>query len=257
MWQFLIVFAISFSAFSSEFIEDLTTVQKEEIKIFKKAGYKNINIRKFRHSTPNQSGHNIDLSIINLDQNSWTEKIIFHHLSEINRIYAKCDLSLNNLKLITAISPSGTNKIPYLKSEATNSFMNKLQKPNHPLIFLINKFTEGNLGAIAGTPFFVEETYPKLLNTIWISSIIETPYYNTYHDMSADGISHLRVRNPNYDVWAHELAHLLGNAPHLTTDTPNLLSGDSEFLSDDITPEQCSIFLKHKFIIKNRVEKVF
>lgn len=202
--------------------------------------------------------HILDGIIVLFRNTGWTKEVIEAHLKRTNEIYAQCGIRMGEFQFIESDAFQGKLDIQerwnYDGDDLLISKATPAQK--RPVIYLMRDILPGNSGAREGAftnivNFWVPLA-PIAQNTIWISNIINNESYGQYHDMTDDGKSVLKTRDPSYNVVAHEIAHLLADMGHETElKEKNLLNGSSELLGEHLLPRQCERFKKSPMLRPN------
>ncbi len=163
----------------------------------------------------------VPLDLIVLKNGAWGPETVYPHVERAQRIFARCGIRFAPVKIDYAEAPGFARRPPF-DQELAEAVM-----PGHakPALF----FFDG-AGSEAYGEDFSDSSPRKILEyTGWIASQINTPDY-------------VKARHPAYDTVAHEIAHMLCNCGHTSPGLPNLLSGQAEFVNDEVTPQQCEQF---------------
>lgn len=168
--------------------------------------------------------HSFDLTVMNLRGSSWTMEQIRPSLIRTAEIYRPCGIKLSKVKILEVDPPHGKIDLSNWDDyKLSNMVPDSVERP---LVFLFKYSLEG---ATAYAWHKNACSRAKRCNTIWITSDVNDPRY-------------LAARDPSYSVWAHELAHILGNQDHIPGKEPNILSGHLGLGNDVITEQQCTHF---------------
>lgn len=163
----------------------------------------------------------VPLDLIVLKDSAWGPETVYPHVDRAGEIFARCGIRFNPVRLSYAEAPRFERHAPHDQELAEKV----LAQHSKPALF----FFEGEGSEAFGEDFSPSAPRRVLEYTGWIASHINTPGY-------------VAARKPTYDTVAHELAHLLCNCGHTPAGQLNLLSGQAEFVNDEITPEQCEQF---------------
>jgi len=203
--------------------------EKEE-KRWADAGFTNpkiefIDTRRFYHKTGQTFTHELDLTVVMFRGTDWKQKIILSRLKKMSGIYARCGLRIGTLKFVTADAPGG--KVDFARpGDRDREIARRVPPTPKPILFYFRSIPKFNAYA------WVEHTdnidIPDAIkNTAWFSLSI-TMELNK------------KIRHPGYVSEAHELGHiLLDSLEHATGGIKNLMSGNHEYVTDTLTPEQC------------------
>lgn len=162
----------------------------------------------------------VPLELVVLADSGWGPETVYPHIERAQRIFAACDIHFGPVALRTIAAPEFVRQAP-----ADQELVDAHPELRKPAIFFF---------AGAGSEAYGEDFSPTaprrvLEYTAWIGSHVNSAEY-------------VRARSPLYDTVAHEIAHLLCNCGHVEPGIPNLLSGQVEFVNDQVTPAQCAQF---------------
>ncbi len=149
------------------------------------------------------------MAIVMESKSSWTEDDTRAMLDRANVILSQCQISLveDPQKVIYL----GTLAMDYDSIGVANEFYKQFKTP---LLFLVEATQyNGSAGWAPGSKY------------LFISS----------HSRSAD---YQKIRNPEYEILAHELGHMLGDLRHLSSEQ-NLMAAYITNQSAQLTKEQC------------------
>jgi len=221
-----------------------------ETKMWKRAGFANPEFSSLEIPAADpQIGipitHVLDATIVMFRNSGWTRSQIEAHLKRTNEIYAQCGIRLGDIKLVETEAYQGkidiNDRWNYEGDDLKIASATPLE--NRPVIYLMRRIMQVEGGYTNFEHFGFSERNPKVANTIWLASIINTEDYYYYHTSDDTGRNYLLRRDPSYNVVAHELAHLLADMGHETTITEkNLLNGSASEVNDHLLPRQCEKF---------------
>ncbi|MBD63615.1 MAG: hypothetical protein CME62_00275 [Halobacteriovoraceae bacterium] len=168
--------------------------------------------------------HSINLNLVQFINNGWTKEQVVSTIQRTADIYAQCGIKVNQVKFIQTTAVEDQVDISFQKDEDAR-LASMAPTTERPLVFYIRSNIEDE-NAFA---------WPRRMaplprrNTAFITSQVNNSQYQ-------------ELRDDGYSATAHELAHLYCDCPHEESSTKNLLAGDVEYLSRDLTPAQCQIF---------------
>lgn len=173
----------------------------------------------------------IDLDIIVLRGGGWSTTEIKKRYKDLAAVYAECEIGIRHAQIIEADSYVGVDVAFDIVEENLRGDMGRLAlaapENIHGRIraYHIRSFSNGNVG-FAGSPHqkhLLGEESP-VLNTIWITAVVNTESYK-------------KKKAKGYLTEAHELGHVLTQAGHITSNSPNIMTSKSQGRS--FNQEQC------------------
>ena len=167
--------------------------------------------------------HSIDLSVVVFKNAGWNNlQLVADHFQRVSDIYNKCQIKIGDISMVMV--DAGTNVL----SEGETEYLAKRTPAyfGRPTLYFATKVSDKH-DAYAWSGDVGCDGFPARCNTAWISSIVNANRYKS-------------IRDPDYSVVAHELAHILGDYDHVEG-KKNIL-GTFEFGDDSITAEQCKKF---------------
>ena len=228
-----------------------------ETKTWKRAGFANPEFSTIivaEAALPNiPVTHVLDATIVMFRNSGWTRNQIETHLKRTNEIYAQCGIRLGDIKFVESDAYQGKIDINERWNYEGDDLKIAAATPveNRPVIYLVRKIMQTEGGYTNFEHFQYSENNPKVANTIWLASIINTEDYYYYETGDDSGRNYRLRRDPSYNVVAHELAHLLADMGHETSLTEkNLLNGAPSEVNDHLLPRQCEKFKSNPMMRK-------
>ena len=152
----------------------------------------------------------LPMNVVIESRSSWTTASVSRMVRRANNLLAQCHISVA-IKLPWEMF-LGTLAMDYESIEVANQFYNDSKTP---MLFLIEtRQYSGSAGWAPGS------------NYLFISSYSLSDEYK-------------KLRNPEYEILAHELGHMLGGLKHLS-DGQNLMAGYIANQTAQLTKEQCA-----------------
>ena len=183
--------------------------------------------------------------VVDRRERFWTMKSINTHKFNLLKTLSSCGINLNKLLLVrvrvdrlkydtTIASRSASNPMIEVK------FLDKATRFKNPTIFLLEERPNYNK-AFALTTSSIKRAagfrmdWANLVNTAWI-----TGNHSAY--TSAPNAT------KTYSVVSHELAHIIGDLKHISSNTPNLMNNldVKETKNHALTKQQCAAIIKHQ-----------
>jgi hypothetical protein len=187
-----------------------------------------------------------NLTFLLVRQTSWTKDLVLKHLKEIARIYNTddCRILFHKVYIVEADPYKGYTSIDWSSMYPAPDNAVDVQVGRQipadaprPVVVLMESSAQG-YSAYAGVKDKITDKNAPLLNTAWVTALINTSTY-------------LQRLPADYDPIAHELAHLFGNMPfHNDLPEPNILHNDFDKINDKILPEQCVEFQKSEMVFQ-------
>jgi len=201
--------------------------------------------------------HVLDTTLVMFRNTGWTQTQVEAHLKRTNEIYAQCGIQLGTVKLVESDAYQGRLDINQRWTGMDDDDDRIISKATpiaeRPVIYLMRDILPRSHRETAYTNYHdFKDTFPLTVrDTIWISSFIESDQYPIFHTVDQEGRNILATRDPSYDVFAHELAHLLGNMGHeMNIKEKNLLNGSPSEVNGNLIPRQCELFKKNPLLRK-------
>ena len=167
--------------------------------------------------------HSFSPTFVYLRGSGWNADLIAQEVEKARIIFDQCHIKLEPVETIEMEPLDG---ILDLTGQYDLKLVTALNRSERPLIFFLR-----NVGVAYshGDDFTPNSPMKSLTDTSWLGTEILTSHYKL-------------ARDPRYSPVAHEIAHVLCNCGHVASGVRNILSGDSDFVSDQITPGQCEAF---------------
>lgn len=194
--------------------------------------------------------HAFDLTVVMFRGTGWTYPQVEPHFKRINEIYAQCGIRLEEVKVVESDAYRGLLDVrtPWAGEDLTIAKAVP-RGVERPAMFLMRDLPS-QMSAYAGIPSYaLQELDPAIHDMIFVSDYVNSPDWPYYQDGDVSGRVYRSKIDPSYEVFAHEIAHLLANAGHelpgqngIAKDEKNLLMGEKSGVSDRLLPRQCEAF---------------
>ncbi len=181
------------------------------------------------------------ISVVVFKNTSWKNLEVIKQVDSAAKVLNQCGLRLNKAHLINVEAPNKTAIIRRHRAcfdpepDGHHHITNTIPYLPGIRIFYIKRF-------IIGPEAFAAADYTSINtpaeNTIWLQP------------RSPDAIP---AFDPNYQVLAHEIGHILLNSGHIKDkgeNIPNLMSGKPSLLNNELTFEQCELLRSHRLVKK-------
>lgn len=206
----------------------------------------------FMLSVPHAAAsYGLGLSVYNLAPNEWSFADLMFQVSEVNRVMRQCDVQVERARFITL---EGAD-LPY----------------DFPDFITLNRslLAAGHLSREVVNLFFVDNFYGELgkqsssgvaLNDTWVAEA-EPWYRGLKYARGSAWLTRVIVSeryrellNPRYSPSAHEIAHILLDAPHIPDPrVANVLSGNN-LRNDVFTEAQCARIRRSPYVYSRDVD---
>jgi hypothetical protein len=152
----------------------------------------------------------LSMAVVMESNSSWTTEDTTSMIERANKILSQCQISLiENPKTVIYF---GSLAMDYDSIGIANEFYKQLKTP---LLFLVEaKQYNGSAGWAPGSKY------------LFVSSYSRSDDYK-------------KIRNPDYEILAHELGHMLGGLQHLSNEQ-NLMAGYIANQTAQLTEAQCN-----------------
>jgi len=168
--------------------------------------------------------HSFDVRVVVLKDAGWNDlQLVADHFQRVAEIYSRCKIKLGEISVVVA--DAGTRNI----TEASSADFAR-RTPIYfetPVVYFASQVST-RYHAYAWSGDEACENNAAKCNTAWISSFVNTQRYKS-------------ERDPQYNVVAHELAHIIGDYDHTHGLQGNIL-GEYQEGGAKITAEQCRKF---------------
>jgi hypothetical protein len=180
--------------------------------------------------------HQLKLFAVGFRNSQWQINQVQSRLLRVSEVYAQCGVKVTQATIVWADPYKGISDIEGVEaSENSINFAIAKATPiqNRPVLYYVQARTNGG-NAHAHPEFSIQGVSP-LLNTVWITSEVESRMYRYVHD-------------PRYSTDAHELGHILLDSSHYMGPEKNFLSAEIDGGNDQITAQQCDSIRKSNLI---------
>ncbi len=162
-----------------------------------------------RASADTDSWKFLPMAMVIESNSSWTTEDTSSMVERVNVILSQCQISL--IESPQPVIYFGSLAMDYDSIGIANEFYKQFKRP---VLFLIEATQyNGSAGWTPGSQY------------LFISSYSRSDDYK-------------KIRNPDYEILAHELGHMLGGLKHLS-DGQNLMAGYIANQTAQLTKEQC------------------
>lgn len=206
----------------------------EDSSEWREIGFKNVRVSylpEFSRSTASNATHTFDLEIVLFENSGWKLRDIRRNLANAQKVLAACRVDIRKVKLIRGEAPpSWLTPKPEVESRASNSMReiaDQSPKTKNIRFFYFDHFENYRDAGPKSTAYAgIRSQHGKrgaLNNTIWM------PLFTNSHTEPVDRL---------YTTEAHELGHVLMDAPH-HVEEQNLMAGERRKLNSRLTKDQC------------------
>lgn len=168
--------------------------------------------------------HSLDLRVMVFKNAGWNDlQIVADHFQRVSEIYSRCKIKLGEVSVVVA--DAGTI---FVSEDSSDDVARRTPAYFEKPIIYFASLVSPRYHAYAWSGAEACSDSAAKCNTAWISSFVNTQRYKS-------------LRDPKYNVVAHELAHIIGDYDHTQGLQGNIL-GEYPEGGSKITAEQCRKF---------------